>query len=334
MGKKRVLVGYGVTSLLSLKIVRYLTSDQRINTQDGSAQNSTNVSRGIFGATVGLDRLLKLFDKHDIKATFLSVLMGFCPEEENNHGLTFGSSTPAHTIESFPKQMTKVKDAGHEIGLHGYTHEHISKLSLPQQKDVLQKSIEVLTNFTGKKPQGYTAPAWDTSKQLIPLLEEHGIVYDHSFMHHDLQPYLAPDSSHEWIETDTKQQAETWMEPMTKIRASSIVEIPANWHVDDWPPLQPMPGRAGTNGFVSTHEVERLWLEQFDFAYEEYDSFIFPMSIHPQVSGKPQVIKMHERIIAYINKHEGVEWMPFNCMAKEFLEGRIQGVEIEGGAEV
>jgi hypothetical protein len=39
-------------------------------------------------------------------------------------------------------------------------------------------------------------------------------------------------------------------------------------------------------------------------------------------------------IINYINKHEGIEWMPFEDMAKEFLEGRIQGVEIEGGAEV
>lgn len=49
------------------------------------------------------------------------------------------------------------------------------------------------------------------------------------------------------------------------------------------------------NGFVSTHEIERLWLEQFDFAYREYDSFVFPMSVHPQVSGKPQVVFMHER---------------------------------------
>lgn len=39
-------------------------------------------------------------------------------------------------------------------------------------------------------------------------------------------------------------------------------------------------------------------------------------------------------IIDYINKHEGVEWMPLGNMAREFLEGRIQGVEIEGGAEV
>lgn len=124
-----------------------------------------------------------------------------------------------------------------------------------------------MTNFTGKKPQGYTAPAWDASKELIPLLEEFGIVYDHSFMHHDSQPYFAPDASHQWIETDIKKEAETWMKPMTKIRPSRIVEIPANWQLDDCeyglvfvysgsrkvhadamckgPPLQPMPGRAG-----------------------------------------------------------------------------------------
>jgi hypothetical protein len=39
-------------------------------------------------------------------------------------------------------------------------------------------------------------------------------------------------------------------------------------------------------------------------------------------------------IINYINKHDGIEWMPFEGMAREFLKGRIQGVEIEGGAEV
>lgn len=100
MGKKRVLVGYGgewwaychfksnevlnkhqsmwmpcQAGRRSLRSFPYSFSicsqGIRINTQDGSAQNSTNVSRGIFGATVGVDRLLKLFDKHNIKATFL-----------------------------------------------------------------------------------------------------------------------------------------------------------------------------------------------------------------------------------------------------------------------
>jgi hypothetical protein len=29
--------------------------------------------------------------------------------------------------------------------------------------------------------------------------------------------------------------------------------------------------------------------------YREYDEFIFPISIHPDVSGRPHVILMHER---------------------------------------
>jgi len=65
----------------------------------------------------------------------------------------------------------------------------------------------------------------------------------------------------------------------------------------------------------------------------EYDEFVFPISIHPQVSGKPHVILLHERMIEYINKHEGVEWMTMGEMAKEFLEGRIGGVNVEGGVD-
>lgn len=78
------------------------------------------------------------------------------------------------------------------------------------------------------------------------MLEEFGILYDHSFMHHDLQPYYCPRSdSDSWIETNLAKDAEHWMRPMTKLEPSTIVEIPASWHVDDWPPLQPRPGAAG-----------------------------------------------------------------------------------------
>lgn len=115
----------------------------------------TDMSRGIFGATVGIDRLLKLWEKYDIKTSWF---------------------VPAHSIESFPKQIAKIRDAGHEIGLHGYTHEFVSGLSEKQERDVLGKSIEVLTAFTGKKPKGWTAPAWLTSRRSIKLLEEFGIV--------------------------------------------------------------------------------------------------------------------------------------------------------------
>jgi len=102
-------------------------------------------------------------------------------------------------------------------------------MNAKQQEAVLDKSIDVLTKFCGgERPKGYTAPAWSTSRELIPMLEEKGVVYDHSFMHHDVQPYFAPDNSQGWVETDLKQEAEVWMSPMGKLKASKVVEIPAN----------------------------------------------------------------------------------------------------------
>lgn len=38
-------------------------------------------------------------------------------------------------------------------------------------------------------------------------------------------------------------------------------------------------------------------------------------------------------IIEYINQHEGVEWVTFGDMAKEFIEGRMEGVTVEGGVD-
>ena len=42
------------------------------------------------------------------------------------------------------------------------------------------------------------------------------------------------------------------------------------------------------------------------------------MTIHPDVSGRPHVVLMHERLIEHINKHEGVEWVTMGQMADIF----------------
>lgn len=61
-------------------------------------------------------------------------------------------------------------------GLHGYCHEFVATMNEQQQRDIMTKSIDVLTEFTGKKPKGWTAPAWNTSRQTIKILEDFGIV--------------------------------------------------------------------------------------------------------------------------------------------------------------
>jgi hypothetical protein len=35
--------------------------------------------------------------------------------------------------------------------------------------------------------------------------------------------------------------------------------------------------------------------DHFDYYYREYDEFVFPLTVHPDVSGRPHVLLMHER---------------------------------------
>lgn len=54
-----------------------------------------------------------------------------------------------------------MRDAGHEIGLHGYSHENPTDMSIEQQRDVLDKTYRMLTDFAGKPPRGSVAPWYD-----------------------------------------------------------------------------------------------------------------------------------------------------------------------------
>lgn len=63
-----------------------------------------------------------------------------------------------------------------------------------------------------------------------------------------------------------------------------------------------------------------MWRDQFDWVYENMDYGVFTMTIHPDVSGRPQVLKMHERLIQHISSHEGVRWVTFDEIADDFAK--------------
>lgn len=75
-----------------------------------------------------------------------------------------------------PPPLVGLSTANFRSGLHGYSHEHVNALSEQQEREVLARSIEVVTTFTGKRPRGWTAPSWKTSPRSIKLLEEAGLV--------------------------------------------------------------------------------------------------------------------------------------------------------------
>ncbi|UOS04144.1 polysaccharide deacetylase family protein [Helicobacter pylori] len=264
----------------------------------GGEDSPDDISRGLFAGEVGIPRLLKLFKKYHLPATWFA---------------------PGHSIETFPEKMKMIVDVGHEVGAHGYSHENPIAMSAKQEEDVLLKSIELIKDLTGKAPAGYVAPWWEFSSITNELLLKHGFKYDHSLMHNDFTPYFVRVGD-SWSKIDYSLEAKDWMKPLIRGVETSLVEIPANWYLDDLPPMMFIKKSPNSFGFVSPHDIGQMWIDQFDWVYREMDYAVFSMTIHPDVSGRPQVLLMHEKIIEHINKHDGVRWVTFNEIADDFLK--------------
>ncbi|GAA5990681.1 hypothetical protein JCM10908_003186 [Rhodotorula pacifica] len=266
----------------------------------GGEDSPNDISRGVFAAEVGIPRLVKMLDKYSIKASFF---------------------VPGHTLDSFPKECALIRDAGHEFGLHGYSHENPIAMTLEQQRDVLDHTFDQLTEFCGKPPVGCTAPWWENSKEGVQLLLEKGIQYDHSSQAHDCMPFYTRDED-TWTKIDlTKtKRAKEWMKPLVKGKLTPLVTIPANWYLDDLPCHLYIKASHASHGYVDADVTLKLWKAHFDYFYREEEWFVFPLTLHPDTAGRPHVLMTVERLIEYIKTFEGVEFCTMADVNKEFRE--------------
>jgi peptidoglycan/xylan/chitin deacetylase (PgdA/CDA1 family) len=130
------------------------------------------LSRGAYGATEGVPRILRLLDKYNLPATFF---------------------IPGDTADRHPVETRAIANAGHEIGHHGYLHEPPHLLNEEEERTMLERGLEALERVTGVRPRGYRSPAWELSKQTFRLLEEYGFAYDASQLGAD-RPYWVVDA--------------------------------------------------------------------------------------------------------------------------------------------
>jgi peptidoglycan/xylan/chitin deacetylase (PgdA/CDA1 family) len=264
----------------------------------GGGDSPCDISRGLFAGEVGAPRLLKLFERYGLKTTWF---------------------IPGHSIETFPEEMKAVVDAGHEVGMHGYTHENPIAMTPEQEEEVLVRCIDLIEGVSGRRPTGYVAPWWEFSPVTNELLLKHGIKYDHSLMSQDFHPhYVRVGDS--WTLIDYSKKASEWMEPLRRGHETDLIEIPASWYLDDLPPMMFIKKSPNSHGFVNPRHLEEMWRDQFDWVYREYDYAVFTFTIHPDVSGRPQVLMMHERLIDHISAHPGVKWATFDEIADDFAK--------------
>jgi polysaccharide deacetylase family protein (PEP-CTERM system associated) len=96
----------------------------------------------------GLDKILELLRKHDVKAAFFLV---------------------GELLESNPEILDKILDAEHEIGFHTMKH---NRLDSPNFKEKFKDEIKEFEKLTSKKSIGFRAPTFSINEKSSWVIDE------------------------------------------------------------------------------------------------------------------------------------------------------------------
>ena len=240
------------------------------------------LNRGEYGARVGVPRILEMLDALGVPATFF---------------------VPGHTVDSFPEPVRAIRAAGHEIAHHSYAHVDPSGQAPEDERADMERALEALDRI-GVQPLGYRSPSADLSEATLPLLEEHGFLYDSSLMADDFRPYRPR------IGDVVSQQ-----EPLVRGREARLWELPMSFELDDWPHFQFNfdPLRVGLS---APSKVLEIWTGELGWMHERVDGGILTVTMHPQVIGRGHRMAMLERFVEHCRALGDVELATLGAVAR------------------
>ena len=247
----------------------------------GNAELATDDAR--FGRDVGLPRLLDLFDRYAVRATF---------------------AVPAVVAEAHPETVRAVLARGHEVAAHGLRHEDVSRLEAPEESRRLLASIEALTKVTGTRPAGWFAlprqqdrfPGGQISPGTMDLLIETGFEY--------MGNGMADDVPHYWV-TDVGTRRH-------------ILTLPYYYHLDDQFFLMfPLPGQG--SGLHNPAVLRENW--RAELAATRALGRCFTMTLHPGLIGWGEGVGLVEATLAAMREGDAV-WTPTGLAAAQWWKRR------------
>jgi peptidoglycan/xylan/chitin deacetylase (PgdA/CDA1 family) len=232
-----------------------------------------------YGPTVGVPRILETYAQLDIRQTFF--VPGWC-------------------AEVYPEAVEKIHAAGHEIGLHGYIHEHNCDASnVADEAYWIDKSMAILEKITGRKPVGSRSPFYNLSPNTAELLAERGFLYDASCMADDV-PYIM------------------------QTKKGDVIALPTHWACDDWPPYVQIADVDYMMQVQSPDFAIDLFRSEFDAQYEYGGLFI--LTAHPSTTGRLARWRKTAKFLEELKTNYNVWFAPMEEIAlhvkKLVAEGR------------
>ena len=122
-----------------------------------------------YGERVGLWRLLDVFEREGVKATFF--LNG-------------------KTVEEHPEGAKEIVEKGHEIGAQTYVHEYPVVFEKEAERETIRRSVQAFQKVLGVKPSGYLSPGVRPTPNTLELIADEGFIWSSDCINDDL-PYVA-----------------------------------------------------------------------------------------------------------------------------------------------
>jgi len=208
-----------------------------------------------YGMRVGFWRFKALYDRLGLRPTL---------------------SINARVCLDYPQVAAACRDARWEFMGHAFEQMPIHKVE--DQAGMIQRSLDTIEQFTGKRPVGWLGPGLTQTYETPELLTAAGVKY-----------------IGDWIYDD---------EPTTISTANGpLVTLPYTVELNDI-----------TMMIVQHHEsayfLQRC-IDTFDRLYVEgaERAKIMAIAIHPYISGQPHRIKYLENVYEYVNRHGNVAHM-------------------------
>lgn len=234
-------------------------SDHETNELREGGESIGKLSQGQYGNRQGVPRILDILKHHEVPASFY---------------------VPAVTALLYPDEQKRVIAEGHEIGIHGWIHERNSVLPYAVEKDLMQRSSDVLEKITGVRPVGMRTPSWDFSPNTLALTRDMGLLYDSSLMA-DVDCY----------------------ELLLDGEETGVIELPVEWMRDDAVYFG-MNRFAGLRPYTPPADVFDIFKREFDAAYKE--GGLFQLTMHPHIIGYRSRIWILEELVRYMRSLPGV----------------------------
>lgn len=205
-----------------------------------------------YGMRVGVWRLIEAFEEFNISPCV---------------------TLNARVCEDYPAVAQAILDRGWEFNAHSW--DQVAMHKLDDQKAVIDKSMDIIEKFAGKRPRGWFGPGLTQTNETLDFLAEAGVEYIGDWVLDD-QP-VALDTDH-----------------------GMIVAHPYNYEIHDI-----------AQQMIQYHESEIYFkraCDYFDCLYEESEDNVrvMALAVHPYISGSPHRIKYIRKTLEYITSKPGV----------------------------